>query len=117
MAKLAVAFTELLVLALVLAPATARNVPDLVTATTKTPTGGDASAGLEDKKNFVFGGVGGFAGVGGIAGGYGGAAGVAGLGGLGGVGGVGGLGGLGGVGGVGTGAGGGFGGGAGGITP
>ncbi|XP_065017736.1 glycine-rich protein 5-like [Musa acuminata AAA Group] len=111
MAKLAVAFTELLVLALVLAPATARNVPDLVTATTKTPTGGDASAGLEDKKNFVFGGVGG------IAGGYGGAAGVAGLGGLGGVGGVGGLGGLGGVGGVGTGAGGGFGGGAGGITP
>ncbi|CAL9156382.1 unnamed protein product [Musa hybrid cultivar] len=112
MARLAVAFTVLLVLALVLAPATARNVPDLVTATTKTPTGGDASAGLEDKKNFVFGGVGGF------AGGYGGAAGVAGLGGLGGVGGVGGLGGLGGVGGVGTGAGGGFGGGgAGGITP
>ncbi|CAL9108477.1 unnamed protein product [Musa acuminata var. zebrina] len=113
MARLAVAFTVLLVLALVLAPATARNVPDLVTATTKTPTGGDASAGLEDKKNFVFGGVGGF------AGGYGGAAGVAGLGGLGGVGGVGGLGGLGGVGGVGSGAGGGFGGGggAGGITP
>ncbi|KAJ8491025.1 hypothetical protein OPV22_012746 [Ensete ventricosum] len=111
---LGVAFTMLLVLALVLAPATARNVPDLVTATTKTPTGGDASAGLQDKKNFVFGGAGGFAGDGGIAGGYGGAAGVAGLGGLGGVGGVGGLGGLGVVGG---GGGGGFGSGAGGITP
>ncbi|RRT68515.1 hypothetical protein B296_00009892 [Ensete ventricosum] len=108
---LGVAFTVLLVLALVLAPATARNVPDLVTATTKTPTGGDASAGLEDKKNFVFGGVGGFAGDGGNAGGYGGAAGVAGLGGVGGVGGLGGLG----V--VGGGGGGGFGSGAGGITP
>ncbi|CAJ2632790.1 unnamed protein product [Trifolium pratense] len=108
----------LLVLALVVAATSARNIP--------------SDAGVKDQKNFVsFGGVGGYSGIGsnglpfggagaGIGGAFGSGGGLGGLGGgigsLGGVGGVGGgagaLGGVGGVGGVGGGALGGVGGGA-----
>lgn len=102
-----------LVLALVVAHATARNVP--------APAPNDA--GLNDQKNFLtYGGVGGYSGVGNNGlpfGGVGGAIGGGGNGlggGLGGGIGLGGLGGLGGAGGLGGGAGTGVGGGTG-VVP
>ncbi|KAJ6307621.1 hypothetical protein OIU76_017420 [Salix suchowensis] len=78
-----------------------------------------SSTGLQDKKNFVYGGVGGFAGMGGYAGFIGGLPTIGGLGGTGKYGGIGGAGGIGGVAGLGTGGLGGLGGaggGAGGST-
>ncbi|WCJ24201.1 hypothetical protein M5689_006179 [Euphorbia peplus] len=97
------------------------------------PAESPTTAGLEDKKNFIYGGVGGFAGMGGYAGMiggmpvFGGVGGMGKYGGLGGVGGLGGLGGgsgglgggpgLGGLGGPGLGGGAPAGGGKGGICP
>uniref|UniRef100_A0A6N2M6C8 Glycine-rich protein n=1 Tax=Salix viminalis TaxID=40686 RepID=A0A6N2M6C8_SALVM len=79
-----------------------------------------STTGLDqDKKNFVYGGVGGFAGIGGYAGFIGGLPTIGGLGGTGKYGGIGGAGGIGGVAGLGTGGLGGLGGaggGAGGST-
>ncbi|KAJ6428340.1 hypothetical protein OIU84_023714 [Salix udensis] len=74
------------------------------------------TTGLQDKKNFVYGGVGGFAGIGGYAGFIGGLPTIGGLGGTGKYGGIGGAGGIGGVAGLGTGGLGGLGGAGGGAA-
>lgn len=136
-------WTVMLVLALVVVHASARNVPTTTTMSTSTtaPSSVPASgAGVGDKKNFLtYGGVGGYSGVGanglpfggvgglggvtpiggagGLGGGIGGGVGFNPLGGDGGLGGAGGgLGGLGGLGGFGgLGGGGGAGGGVGGA--
>ncbi|XP_021896930.1 glycine-rich protein 23 [Carica papaya] len=70
----------------------------------------ESPTGLDDEKNFIYGGVGGFAGVGGYAGVAGGIPLLGGLGGIGKFGGIGGAGGIGGIGGLGGGVAGGVGG-------
>ena len=124
----------MLVLALVLVHATARNMPTESTSasinhdqtnTVNVPTATSSPHGkdVKDKKcGVVFAGVGGAAGVGGVAGviplgGVGGLGGLGGASGLGGLGGLGGASGLGGVGGAGGAAGGGAGGVGGGVLP
>nr|KJB26089.1 hypothetical protein B456_004G224800 [Gossypium raimondii] len=106
----------LVLLALVVVHASARNVPTTTTTMAADAVPSAASASVGDQKNFLtYGGAGGFAGIGsngmpfgggGVLGGvtpFGGVGGLGGggLGGLGGTGGFGGLGGTGGVGGLG----------------
>ncbi|KAL4335927.1 hypothetical protein GQ457_07G016380 [Hibiscus cannabinus] len=100
-----------LVLVVVLHASHARNVPGDGSMKEQTlqadarQADSSKGSGVDDKKNFVYGGVGGFAGVGGIGGLAGGIPLLGGLGGIGGAAGIGGytgIGGLGGLGGVGV---------------
>lgn len=120
MSKLCAIFVVVLLVA-VLHASHARNVPDdspkeqtleaNIAPNADSPKG--SNGGIDDKKNFIYGGIGGFAGMGGYGGVVGGLPLVGGLGGIGKFGGIGGAAGLGGY--TGVGGLGGLGGGAGGL--
>lgn len=100
----------------------ARNVPagdaeDQILEANIAPMAADSPKGngIDEKKNFIYGGVGGFAGMGGYGGVVGGIPLLGGLGGIGKFGGIGGAAGIGGYHGIGGLGGGGLGGGAGGV--